>query len=305
MNEPAPLKVIVPDKKGIEALASIPGVEAILVEPTQSIPATASNADILVVGPAEQQHEVDAALKQISQLPNLKLLQTLGQGVEQWEGVLPPNVTVSTARGAHGGSTAELVVATLLALVRDLPCYIKNQHQHLWEGRQARTLQKMNIFIYGSGDVGQNIQRRLLPFGAQLTMVGTHSRDDVVDVATARTLLPTAGAVIMALPLTSVTQYIVDADFLALLPAGAIVINAGRGGLVDHAALLKELNNGRLQAALDVVTPEPLPTDDALWDAPGLLLTPHVGGNTIGADDRAWDMASRQISDFSRGELSN
>ncbi len=148
------------------------------------------------------------------------------------------------------------------------------------------------MLIYGAGDLGQNVQSRLLPFGANITMVGSHSRNGVVDTETAQSLLSTADAIIMALPLTPATTNMVTAEFLAALPNGAIVINAGRGGLIDQAALLVELQSGRLQAALDVVTAEPLLPSEPLWDVPGLLLTPHIGGNTTGADDRAWEVAS-------------
>ena len=303
MEKNQPILVIVPESKGVTALSDITGIHTALVGPGQPIPDSAKNADILVVGPAEQQIEVDDALAQISQLPHLKLLQTLGQGIEQWDGLLPPQLKISTARGAHGGSAAELVVTQLLALVRDLPGYIKNQQLHKWEGRRSRTLQNSHVLIYGAGDLGQNIRSRLLPFGARVTLVGADRHDEVIDVTAAQELLPTADAVIMALPLTPVTRNFVDAEFLALLPSGAIVINIGRGGLVNHTALINELLSGRLQAALDVVTPEPLPTDSPLWDVPGLLLTPHVGGNTDGADDRAWAVAAKEIRAFTDGKL--
>ena len=303
MEHSQPIRVIVPETKGVTALAGISGVHTVLVETGHPIPDSAKNAAILVVGPAEQQAEVDDALQQISQLPHLKLLQTLGQGIEQWDGLLPPQLQISTARGAHGGSAAELVLTTLLALVRDLPRYLKNQQLKQWDGQRSRTIQNSNVLVYGAGDLGQNIRSRLLPFGARVTLVGADSHDDVIDIAAAQNLLPTADAVIMALPLTPATRHIVDAEFLALLRDAAIIINIGRGGLVDNIALSNELRNGRLQAALDVVTPEPLPADSPLWDAPGLILTPHIGGNTDGADDRAWAVAAKQIRAFTDGKL--
>jgi phosphoglycerate dehydrogenase-like enzyme len=303
MGNNIPHIVIVPDSKGVEALAGIKDIKVLMIEPNKPIPTSANTATVLVVGPAEKQNEVDNALRQINQLPEIKLLQTLGQGIEQWEGLLPSDLTVSTARGAHGGSTAEWVVAALLSLTRELPLYIKNQQLHLWRGHRTRTLQSAHIIVYGAGDLGQNVRSRLLPFGTEITMVGTHSRDNVIDIVTAYALLPTVDAVIMALPLNTETRNIVDADFLGSLCDGAIFINAGRGGLVDNEALLKELHSGRIVAALDVVTPEPLPPSSLMWDAPGLLLTPHIGGNTTGADDRAWKIASERINSFLHGDL--
>jgi phosphoglycerate dehydrogenase-like enzyme len=83
---------------------------------------------------------------------------------------------------------------------------------------------------------------------------------------------------------------------------GAVLVNAARGPVVDTDALLAELRTGRLLAGLDVTDPEPLPTDHPLWDAPGLLLTPHVGGHTAGSDQRAWAVAREQLLMLARGE---
>jgi phosphoglycerate dehydrogenase-like enzyme len=295
MQKNEQITVIVPDQKGIEALAAIPGIKVVMVQPDLPVPAEAQEAKVLVVGPSERQYEVDNVLRQISQLPQLKLLQTLGQGVEQWDSLLPPTLTIATARGAHGGSTAEWVLAVLLSLTRDLPEYMRDQRNRLWAGHRTCTLANASVLVYGAGDLGRNVESRLLPFGARVQLVGTHSRDEVIDLAAAQLLLPEADAVIMALPLTPSTQSLVDKDFLALLRDGAIFINAGRGGLLDQASLLEELRNNRLRAALDVMSPEPLPSDSELWDAPGLILTPHIGGNTTGADTRAWQIATEQI----------
>ncbi|MGH7293037.1 MAG: NAD(P)-dependent oxidoreductase, partial [Myxococcota bacterium] len=98
------------------------------------------------------------------------------------------------------------------------------------------------------------------------------------------------------------TRHIVDAEFLARLRDGTVVVNAGRGASVDTDALLAELNSGRLRAALDVTEPEPLPLGHPLWSAPGLLLTPHVAGSTDGAWERAWTVALHQIEAYGRGD---
>ena len=101
-------------------------------------------------------------------------------------------------------------------------------------------------------------------------------------------LLPEHDVVVIALPQTPQTAGLVDADFLAALPDGAMLVNIARGGIVDTDALLAELTSRRLHAFLDVTDPEPLPADHPLWDAPNLLLTPHVGGGTAGWDRRAY-----------------
>ena len=115
-------------------------------------------------------------------------------------------------------------------------------------------------------------------------------------------LLPTHDAVVLMLPLTDATRGMVDAPFLARMPDRALLVNAARGGVVDTDALLAELTSGRLRAVLDVTDPEPLPDDHPLWGAPGLLLTPHVGGFTEGRDDRAWAVARTNVAAVGRGE---
>ncbi len=303
MNQ-AKHKIIVPEEMGQSILQSLPGVEIYVVSPDGGIPDDQRDVDILVVGPAEKSSEVEAALKQISQLPHLKLIQTLGQGTEQWDGKLPSDVIMSTARGAHGGSTAELAVAMLLSLVRELPYYAAQQAAKSWQPKRSQTLLGAHVTVYGASDLGRSIQQRLVPFGVDVTLVGSHSRDDIVDMKTAYERLPDATAVIMALPLTPETEHTVNADFLSRLQDGAIVVNVARGGLVDQQALAHEVLAGRLRAALDVATPEPLPSTDVLWHASEVLLTPHVGGNTVGSDTRAWNVARKQIEDYIHGKLS-
>jgi phosphoglycerate dehydrogenase-like enzyme len=115
-------------------------------------------------------------------------------------------------------------------------------------------------------------------------------------------LLPEAEVVVIGLPLTDSTRGIVDAAFLAALPDGALLVNVGRGALVDTDALLAELRAERLHAALDVVDPEPLPAEHPLWGAPNLLLTPHVGGATTAMQPRALRLLRAQVERLVAGE---
>jgi phosphoglycerate dehydrogenase-like enzyme len=115
-------------------------------------------------------------------------------------------------------------------------------------------------------------------------------------------LLPEADVVIVIVPVTPETAGMVDAEFLAAMRDGALLVNAARGVVVDTDALLAELTSGRLRAALDVTDPEPLPDGHPLWSAPGLLLTPHVGGAVPDTNDRAAAAVTDQVRRILAGE---
>jgi len=114
--------------------------------------------------------------------------------------------------------------------------------------------------------------------------------------------LPRADVVVILLPVTKETTHLVDAEFLARMKDGALLVNAARGVIVDTDALVKELSTGRIRAALDVTDPEPLPSGHPLWTAPGLLLTPHVGGAITDATARAYAIVRAQLARYAAGE---
>jgi phosphoglycerate dehydrogenase-like enzyme len=115
-------------------------------------------------------------------------------------------------------------------------------------------------------------------------------------------LLPQADVVVVMTPLTPSTRHLVDARFLAAMRDGALLVNVARGGVVDTDALLAEVQRGRLRAALDVTDPEPLPSDHPLWTAPGVLISPHVGGNSSAFLPRAARLVRLQVAKFVAGE---
>ena len=114
--------------------------------------------------------------------------------------------------------------------------------------------------------------------------------------------LPRADVVVLLVPVTDQTRHLVDADFLARMKDGALLVNAARGPIVDTDALLSELTAQRITAALDVTDPEPLPPGHPLWQAPGLLLTPHVGGAITDATPRAYAVVRDQLGRYAEGE---
>jgi len=282
--------VLVPSTRGVDALADLPEVGAVRFAPTE-IPETGHDAGVMVV----RSSDVDAQLALMAQLPQLSLVQTLSAGIDHWQGRLPEGVALSNARGAHGASTAEWAVSALLAVYRELREFSVEQTRHVWNSHRTDTMVGKRVLVLGAGDLGTHVRRRLEAFGAEATMVGRRARQGVRAMAEVPDLLPEHDAVVLVLPLTEDTRGSVDAAFLARMPDSAVLVNAARGEVVDTAALLSELQRGRLRAALDVTDPEPLPADHPLWTAPGVLITPHVAGSTFGDEDRAWRVAREQI----------
>jgi phosphoglycerate dehydrogenase-like enzyme len=291
------LKVLFPHGLGLEEMAAPASIDAIPYEPGDPWPPGHLDATVVVVG-----YDKAAAVgARFVELPGLRLVQTLNAGYEQWLPQLPAGVMLSNGRGAHGGSSAEWVVAALLAVYRDLGIFHDQQSEGVWRRKDTETLIGKRVVVLGAGDLAVNLASRLAPFETEVVLVGRRARPGVHALADVDALLPNADAVVVLLPESEATHHIVDAEFLARLRDGAVVVNAGRGGSVDTDALLAELTSGRLRAALDVTDPEPLPAGHPLWSAPGLLLTPHVAGSTTGAWDRAWAVAVRQIEVYACG----
>lgn len=291
------MDVLVPHPAGIAALADVPGVRAIRYRPEAPLPSEADTAEVLVAPFLATDEVVDA----LRRLPKLRLMQLLTAGAEAWIGKLPEGVALSDCRGAHGGATAEWIVAALLGIYRDLPRFAAAQADGRWDYHPTEELAGKRVLIIGAGDVAEQTVVRLAPFEVTTTLVGRRARDGVHAVDDVTRLLPHHDACVVVVPLTDATRGLVDASFLAAMPDGAVLVNAARGPVVDTDALLAELAAGRLRAALDVTDPEPLPAGHPLWSAAGLLLTPHVGGSVPLAMERAFRVAAAQIRQFAEG----
>jgi phosphoglycerate dehydrogenase-like enzyme len=238
----------------------------------------------------------------LSRMPRLRVVQVLSAGYERWVPMLPPGVTLCNGRGVHGGSTAELAVGGLISIVRELPRMLEQQRAHNWNPVYTEGMDGKRVLILGAGDIARRVAATVATLGAVSTLVGRTAREGVRASAELPALLPQHDAVVIAMPLTEQTRHLVDAEFLAALPDGAIVVNVSRGAIVDTEALLEQANAGRLRAFLDVSDPEPLPADHRLWDAPGVLITPHVGGGTSGWPERAYALVREQYARFTAGQ---
>ena len=236
-------------------------------------------------------------------MAGLRVLQTLNAGYEELLPLLPDGVTLCNGRGLHDASTAELALALMLAAQRDLPRWVREQQAHHWIREHTASLAGSRVLIVGYGSIGAALDVRLRACEAETVRVARRARpdEDVHSVADLPGLLPYADIVVLIVPGGPTSTGMFGAPELALLPDGALVVNVGRGPVLDTDALLAETTKGRLRAALDVIDPEPLPPGHPLWDSPGVLITPHVGGGSATFYPRARRFLADQLRRFAEG----
>jgi phosphoglycerate dehydrogenase-like enzyme len=251
-----------------------------------------------------------SVLEALPQMPSLRLIQTLESGVEWLLPTLPPGVVLCNSRGSHDAAVAEWVAAAVLLMQRRLLEHLDAQGRAEWRdvvtarGWQppfAGDLEGSSVLIVGYGSIGSAVEDRLRPFGVDVRRVARRGRPGVSEPSALAQLVPGADIVILLLPSTPATSGLFDAKLIEAMKPGALLVNAGRGEVVDKAALLEALEGGRLRAALDVTDPEPLPADDPLWSAPNLLLTPHMAGDTPRRFQRSWRFVGEQVARLRAG----
>jgi phosphoglycerate dehydrogenase-like enzyme len=238
----------------------------------------------------------------IPEMASLRVVQTLTAGVDNVRDVVPDGVLLCNGRGIHDASTAELVLTLVLSSLRGVPGFVRDQDRHEWRPGWHPALADRTVLLVGYGAIGEAIEARLVPFECSVVRVARSARDGVHPIDDLPSLLPSADVVVLVLPLTDATRGLVDADFLARMKDGALLVNVARGAVVVTDALLTELTSGRLLAAVDVIDPEPLPADSPLWDAPGLLISPHVGGSSSAMWPRAYRLVRDQLHRIADGE---
>jgi phosphoglycerate dehydrogenase-like enzyme len=174
--------------------------------------------------------------------------------------------------------------------------------QGTWVYARRESLADKRVLVVGAGGIGRALKARLEPFETDVILVGRSAREGVHGARDLRALLPAADVVILAVPLTDDTRGMVGTEFLAHMADGALLVNVSRGSVVDTEALTEQVASGRIRAALDVTDPEPLPPGHPLWTLPGVLISPHVGGNTTAFLPRARKLVADQLQRFAAGE---
>ncbi|TWP51646.1 phosphoglycerate dehydrogenase [Lentzea tibetensis] len=241
----------------------------------------------------------------VDQMPKLRMVQLLSAGVDEWRPYVPDHVTLASARGGHASSVSEWVLSAILAQLRHWPALVRFQDEHTWAHRRfdADTLAGKRVLIVGAGHIGSAVAEKLAAFDADSTLVASAARDGICAPSELPSLIGGHAVVVITAPLTNDTQGLVDAKFLAAMDDGALLVNAGRGQIVDTDALVVELQSGRLRAALDVTDPEPLPSDHPLWSCTGAIISPHSARTVPGTNRRCYAVAAEQIRAFLTGEV--
>jgi phosphoglycerate dehydrogenase-like enzyme len=247
-----------------------------------------------------------AALEFSRMMPNLKVLQMPNAGYEDALEFTRPGMTLCNGRGIHDASTAELAVGLTIASLRGFPEFVRNQERGEWVHKRYQSMNDKKIAVIGFGSIGKTVARNLSGFDVTVVPFSRSGSDGALKIADLDKHLPTFDVVILILPLTDESQKMFNKERLALLKDGALIVNVARGGIIDTDALVAELNSGRITAALDVTDPEPLPIGHPLWSVPGVLIAPHVGGNTSAFEPRARHLVEAQLARLAAGqELEN
>lgn len=255
--------------------------------PAADLPAALQGADVLLAW----DFLTPALAGAWSSADRLRWVHTASAGVDNvlTAEVAASDVTVTNSRGVFDGPLAEYVLGLVLAFAKDLPGTWDRQRRREWQHRDTERVAGTTAVIVGVGPVGRASARLLRAVGVRVRGVGRTARTgdpDFGEVSASTDvirLLPEADWVVLVAPLTEETRGMIGAAELAAFRPTARLINVGRGGLVDEAALAEALHAGTLAgAALDVFAQEPLPPSSPLWHQPGLLVSPHMSADAVG-----------------------
>lgn len=239
----------------------------------------------------------------------VRWLQSAFAGLDQaaFRQIFDQGVKLSNS-DAQSIAIAEYVIANVLAEWHPVAGQRQAQREHRWRRLPFRELSRSNWLIVGFGKIGQEIARRMKPFGARITgirrNVAPHElADEMASLADLPRLLPVADIVVLACGLNDSTRDLAGPEFFAAMKPGSFLVNVGRGGLVDETALIAALDHETpALAILDVFRTEPLPVDSPFWDHPRVRLTPHSSSGGDGTLARGDTLFLTNLARFAAGE---
>ncbi|MGA5260776.1 D-2-hydroxyacid dehydrogenase [Streptomyces griseoincarnatus] len=196
------------------------------------------------------------------------------------------DTVVTNARGVFDGPIAEYVAGLVLAFAKDLPRTLRLQRERTWLHRETRRVAGTRACVVGSGPIGRAVAGTLEAVGVRTALVGRTARDGVHGPEDLDRLLARADWVVAAAPLTEETRGMFDARRFGLMQPSAHFVNVGRGELVVEDALVRAVRDRWIAgAALDVFAAEPLAGGSPLWELEGVVVSPHMSGDTVGWRD--------------------
>ena len=254
----------------------------------------------------------EPSMEELSEAKRLKWVQMTWAGADRYlSGGFPKGVLLTTASGAFGETIAEHALAMLFSLCRRLPAY---QKAGKWAdlGSEKR-IAGGTALIFGCGNIGTEIAHRLQALGVHTVGVCRAARqprpyfEALTTLDCAAAFLPEADFILCALPSNERTNGYFDEERLNLCKDDAVLINVGRGKLIDLSALTALLQNGKFfGVGLDVTDPEPLPTEHPLWKITNVILTPHVAGVSFGhlpeTEEKIWAICRENIENYLAGK---
>jgi phosphoglycerate dehydrogenase-like enzyme len=232
----------------------------------------------------------------------LRVIQANSSGVEWLLPHVPSGVTICNARGTRDVVVAEWVVAAILAMTKDLAHWHRQQEAGTWKPKLLDELAGSRVLIVGYGSIGHAVEARLTPFNVSVDRIASRARHGVHDVDQLEDRLPLADIVVLLPPSSAATDGLFDEATLGRMKTGALLVNAGRGAAVATDALVAAVSEGRIRAALDVTDPEPLPDGHPLWHLPGVLLTPHLAGDSHESERRVYRLIGEQVRRYVAGD---
>ncbi len=290
-----------------DVTAAFPGHEFVYVSDAKSAAAEIPEAEVMILEGAGIEPEL------LEQATSLRWLQVASAGVEHLANLdlfRSGRVTVTNIRVLLGTHVAETAVALLTGLTRGVAHAAVRQREHRWDREYGYDeLTDKRALVVGTGGIGRAVAKRYR--GLEMKVVGVdivnaepdehvsvvHPVSDLLD------LLPATDVVTVCCPHTPETHHLIDERALAALPDDAYVINVSRGKVVDTSALVRSLRDGRLRGAgLDVVEEEPLASSSEIWDAPNLIITPHIAGMSPRRAERVNAFIVENMERYLRGD---
>lgn len=277
------------------------------IEPGESYREYLKDAHIIIGEPRNEDFSLCA---------HLELMHSPCSGVNYYVqgGAFPANAILCCATGAYGNLIAEHMLAMTLSLCRRLPEYLDQQRRHEWKWlHYDKQLFGCTVLILGAGDIGTTLASWLRPMVGRIIGVRRRVReypgcyDEMITLAELDEHLSKADIVLCALPHTPETIGLLNEQRLMAMKPDAVLVNGGRGSLIDQDALGKALDAGRFWGVgLEVTSPEPLPENHPLWSKPRCIITPHAAGNTFAPDSplvhKIWDLMAKNVLDYLHGD---